>query len=64
LQSISSINFLVSFERGGAAPQVKRIFAWLTGNRRLGRKYERNPALIEAVFYIASSRLIFKHLSS
>ncbi len=43
---------------------VERTFAWLTRNRRLVREYERNTSSSEAMLYIASSRLILKHLSS
>jgi putative transposase len=43
---------------------VERTFAWLTRNRRLAREYERNTPSSEAMVYIASSRLILKHLST
>ena len=42
---------------------VERTFAGLTRNRRLAREYERNTPSSEAMLYIASSRLILKHLS-
>lgn len=42
---------------------VERTFAWLTRNRRLAREYEEDPRSSESMTYIASFRLMLKHLT-
>ena len=42
---------------------VERSLAWLGRNRRLSKDYERLPATGEALFYLASIRLLLRRLA-
>jgi putative transposase len=42
---------------------VERTFAWLGRYRRLSKDYEKEPSSSEAMVYLASIRLMLRHLS-